>query len=152
MNKFRLAGLAVFVSLATIGPLLAKEKDEDSSDSDSEVTVEKLTLVRDTGKNFEPVKKFKPTDTFGVLVQLSEGKEGTKVKGVWTLVKAGDMENKKILEKAVTLDAESLKKANLKNRVDFTLSHDDPYPAGDYKFEVYINGEPADSLDFTIED
>lgn len=152
MNKFRLTGLAVFISLAIIGPLLAKEKDEDSSDSDSEVTVEKLTLVRDTGKNFEPVKKFKPTDTFGVLVELSEGKEGTKVKGVWTLVKAGDMEDKKILEKAVTLDAESLKTAKLKNRVDFTLSHDDPYPAGDYKFEVFINGELADSLDFTIQD
>ena len=36
-------------------------------------------------------------------------------------------------------------------RVDFTLSHDNSYPAGDYKFEVYINGELANTLEFNIE-
>jgi hypothetical protein len=152
MKTIGLAVVATFVSLTFTGPLLAKEKDEDSGDSDSAVSVEKLILVRDVGSKFEPVKKFKPTDTFGVLVQLSEGKEGTKVKGVWTAVEAGELKDKKILEKEVTFDAESLKKATVKNRIDFTLSHDNPYPTGDYKFEVYINGELADSIDFTIED
>jgi hypothetical protein len=142
----------MFASLIFTGPLLAKEKDEDSDDSDNAVSVEKLVLVRDVGSKFETVKKFKPTDTFGILVQLSEGKEGIKVKGIWTAVDAGGMENKKIFEKEVTMDAASLKKATVKNRVDFTLSHDNPYPTGDYKFEVYLNGELADSLDFTIED
>jgi hypothetical protein len=145
-----LSSFAILVSLTLTGALLAKEKDED--DSEGEVKIEKLTLVRDVGEKFEPVKKFKPTDTFGVLVQLNEPRDGTKVKGVWTVVDAGDMKNKKILEKTVTLDAESLKDVKIKNRVDFTLSHDNPYPAGDYKFEAYINGELADSVDFTIEE
>ncbi|HST30171.1 MAG TPA: hypothetical protein VLK27_04970 [Chthoniobacterales bacterium] len=151
MNTARLSIFAVFASLAFSGPLLAKEKDEDS-DSENEVSVEKLVLVRDIGSKFEPVTKFKPTDTYGVLVSLSEGKEGTKVKGIWIAVDAGGMENKKIFEKEVTFDAENLKKATVKNRVDFTLSHDNPYPTGDYKFEAYVNGELADSIEFTIED
>ena len=138
-------------TLACAGALLAKEKEQDSDDSDS-TAVKKLTLVRDTGKKFEPVETFKPTDTFGVLVQLTDVKEDTKVKGVWTVVDAGGMKDKKIFEKEVTMDAETLKKATIKDRVDFTLSHDQPYPTGDYKFEVYLNGEAADSVEFTIEE
>ena len=136
-------GLALSISA------IAKEID---ADSENEVTVEKLTLVRDTGKDFEPVKKFKPTDTFGVLVQLSEAKEGTKVKGVWTAVDAGGMIEKKIFEKIVNLTAEAMKTVKNPSRIDFTLSHDNPYPTGDYKFEVFIDGELGDTLEFKIED
>ena len=141
--------LSFALGLALSIGAIAKEKDEDSK---NEVTVEKLTLVRDTGKDFEPVKKFKPTDTFGVLVQLSEAKEGTKVKGVWTAVDAGGMIEKKIFEKIVNLTAEAMKTVKNPSRIDFTLSHDNPYPTGDYKFEVFINGEPGDTLEFKIED
>jgi len=141
--------LSFALGLALSIGAIAKEKDEDS---ENEVTVEKLTLVRDTGKDFEPVKKFKPTDTFGVLVQLSEAKEGTKVKGVWTAVDAGGMIEKKIFEKIVNLTAEAMKTVKNPSRIDFTLSHDNPYPTGDYKFEVFINGEPGDTLEFKIED
>ena len=136
-------GLALGVSA------IAKEKDEDSG---NDVTVEKLTLVRDTGKDFQPVKKFKPTDIFGVLVQLSEAKEGTKVKGVWTAVDAGGMLEKKLFEKTLDLTAEVIKTVKNPSRVDFTLSHDNPYPTGDYKFEVFVNGELGDTLEFKIED
>ena len=141
--------LSFALGLALSIGAIAKEKDEDS---ENEVTVEKLTLVRDTGKDFEPVKKFKPTDTFGVLVQLSEAKEETKVKGVWTAVDAGGMIEKKIFEKIVNLTAEAMKTVKNPSRIDFTLSHDNPYPTGDYKFEVFINGEPGDTLEFKIED
>ena len=141
--------LSFALGLALSIGAIAKEKDEDS---ENEVTVEKLTLVRDTGKDFEPVKKFKPTDTFGVLVQLSEAKEGTKVKGVWTAVDAGGMIEKKIFEKIVNLTAEAMKTVKNPSRIDFTLSHDNPYPTGDYKFEVFIDGEPGDTLEFKIED
>jgi len=99
----------------------------------------------------EPVKKFKPTETLGVLVQLSEAKEGTKVKGVWTIVDAGGMTDKKIFEKKVELTPEAIKTAKDPSRIDFTLSHDNPYPTGDYKFEVYLNGELANTIEFKIE-
>ena len=43
------------------------------------------------------------SDTFGVLVELSEPKIGTHVKAIWIIVEAGGMENKKILEKEVVI-------------------------------------------------
>jgi hypothetical protein len=143
---------AISVSLAFIGSLPATENEDDEDQPENEITVEKLVLVKDTGKDFQPVKKFKPTDTFGVLVQLSEALEGTEVKGVWTAVDAGDLHDKRILEKKVEFTAEAIKNAKNPSRVNFTLAHDDPYPAGDYKFDVYLNGQLADSLEFTIEE
>jgi hypothetical protein len=143
--------LPIFVTIAAVSIIftaLTRGKDKDASD---EVQVETLTLVRDTGQSFEAVEKFKTTDTFGVLVKLSEPKIGTKVKAAWIAVDAGGMENKKIFEKEVVLTEDALKDAKTKDRVDFTLSHDNPYPTGEYKFEVFLNGELADSIDFEIE-
>jgi hypothetical protein len=151
MKKYTLVPLPVVfaLGLALCAGAIAKEKDEES---ENEVTVEKLTLVRDTGKDFQPVKSFKPSDTLGVLVQLSEAKEGTKIKGIWTAVDAGGMLDKKIFEKSVEMTEEAIKTVKNPKRVDFTLSHDNPYPTGDYKFEVYLDGELADTVEFKIED
>jgi outer membrane usher protein FimD/PapC len=138
--------MVVAVSIIFAAP--TRGKDKDASD---EVQVEKLTLVRDTGKDFQTVKRFKTTDTFGVLVKLSAAKAGTKVKAVWIAANAGGMEDKKIFEKEVTFTEEALESAKIKDRVDFTLSHDNPYPTGEYKVEIYLNGELADAIDFEIE-
>ena len=152
MKTIRFSVFSILLSLAFTCALLATEKEEeDDSSSDDQVTVEKLILVRDAGDKFVPVDAFKPSDTFGVLVKLSGSKTGTKVKGVWTIVDAGGRQDAKIFEKTVTLTAEALKEAKEKDRIDFTLSHDNPYPTGDYKFEAYVNGQPADSIDFKIE-
>jgi hypothetical protein len=146
----------VVVSIIFTAPTRGKDKDAGTDGlanygHSDEVQVEKLTLVRDTGKDFQTVKKFKTTDTFGVLVKLSAAKAGTKVKAVWIAANAGGMEDKKIFEKEVTFTEEALESAKIKDRVDFTLSHDNPYPTGEYKVEIYLNGELADAIDFEIE-
>ena len=128
----------------------ANEDRQDESEND--VTIEKLTLVKDTGKDFQPVKAFKPTDTFGVLVQLSEALEGTEVTGVWTAVDAGEIHDKTIHEKTVEFTAEAIKNAKNPSRVDFILTHDDPYPIGDYKFDVYLNDKLVDTIKFKVEE
>ena len=152
MKTIRIFAFSLLISLAFTSVLLAKEKDEEEdSDSDNGVKIEKLTLVRDAGDKFLPVKSFRPTDIFGVLVKLSGSNSGTKVKGVWTAVDAGGIKDKKIFEKEVTLSPDTLKDVKEKNRVDFTLSHDNPYPTGDYKFEAYLNGDLGDSIEFAIE-
>jgi len=151
VKTVRLSTFAILISLALTGPALCKEKDQDEAESENDVTIEKVTLVRDAGNKFEAVKSFRPTDTFGALVKLSEPKTGTRVKGVWIAVDAGRRENKKILEKEITLNAETLKGVKEKDRVDFTLSHDNPYPKGDYKIDIYLNGELADTVEFTIQ-
>src|SRR5947209_19379679 len=109
MNKFtgstRIVAFGILLGLTTA--VLAKEKEEDADESSNEVTVEKLTLVRDAGDTFEPVKSFKPTDTLAVLVKLSEPKLDTKVKGIWTIANARGTEDKTIREKQVPLTADA---------------------------------------------
>jgi hypothetical protein len=87
------------LSLALGHSAIAKENDEDADDSESEVAIDKTVLAREVEDRFEPVKSFKSDDTFAVLVFLSEPKIGTRLKAIWTIVDAGGMENKKILEK-----------------------------------------------------
>ena len=114
------------------------------------VRIETTALVRKTSDKFEPVKSFKPDDTFAVLVFLSEPKTGTKVKAVWTVVDAGGMEDKQLLVKKIELTPEAVEGVKEANRINFSLSHDDPYPAGDYKVDIYLNGELAKTVEFTI--
>jgi hypothetical protein len=145
-QRLFMLGAIFAVCGSLVATAIGKTEDEDSRDDDNDVTIEKLILVRVAGDNFIPVESFKTTDNLGVLVKLSGSKLGTKVKGVWTVIDAGGMKDKKIFEKEVTITEEGRK-----DRVDFTLSHDNPYPTGNYKFEVYLKGEMADSVDFTIE-
>jgi hypothetical protein len=142
--------IACSLSFAFIHGAIGKEKDEDTDESESEVTIEKTVLARKTEDGFDPVKSFKPDDTFAVLVFLSEPKVGTKLKAVWTIVDAGEMQDKKLLEKKIELTAEAIEGVKEANRINFTLSHDDPYPAGDYKVDIYLNGELAKTVEFKI--
>ena len=138
------------LSLAFTSTTLGKEKDEAAEESESEVTIEKTVLAREQDDKFEPVKSFKPDDNFAVLVFLSEPKVGTKLKAVWTIVEAGEHQDEKILEKKIELTAEAIKGVKEANRINFTLSHDNPYPAGDYKVDIYLNGELAKTVEFKI--
>src|SRR2546423_2569863 len=142
--------LGCSLSFALSQSAIGKEKDEEAGESDSEVTIEKTVLAREREDKFVPVKSFMPDDTFAVLVFLSEAKVGTKVKAVWTIVDAGGHEDEKILEKKVDLTAEAIKGAEEANRINFTLSHDKPYPTGDYKVDIYLNGELDKTVEFTI--
>ena len=152
MKTIRVYAFAISLLLALTALVPGSVNGEEQDESENDVTIEKCTLVKDTGKDFQPVKAFKPTDTFGVLVQLSEALEGTEVTGVWTAVDAGEIHDKTIHEKTFEFTAEAIKNAKNPSGVDFTLTHDDPYPAGDYKFDVYLNGKLVDTLKFKVEE
>jgi hypothetical protein len=139
------------LSLALGHSAIAKENDEDADESESEVTIEKTVLAREADDKFQPVKSFKPDDTFAVLVFLNEPVIGTQLKAIWTIVDAGGMENKKILEKNVEITPEEIKGVEEPNRINFSLTHKDPFPTGDYKTEIYLNGELAKTVVFKIE-
>src|SRR5436853_3273225 len=142
--------IACSLSFALSHGAIGKEKDEDADESDNEVTIEKTVLAKETKDGFEPVKSFKPDDTFAVLVFLSEPKIGTKLKAVWTIVDAGGQQDKKILEKKIELTAEAVEGVKEANRINFSMTHDDPFPAGDYKAEIYVNGELAKTVRFKV--
>lgn len=142
--------IGCFLSLALSHSAIAKEDDEDTDESESEVTIEKTVLAREVEDKFEPVKSFKPDDTFAVLVFLNEPVIGTQLKAIWTIVDAGGMENKKILEKNVEITPEAIKGVEEPNRINFSLTPDEPFPTGDYKVEIYLNGELAKTVEFKI--
>ena len=152
MKMLRLPTFVILFSLsiAFTSAALAKEKDEDGSTSDEDVTIEKTVLAREVEDRFEPAKSFKPSDTFAVLVFLSEPKIGTHVKAIWTIVDAGGTENKKILEKKIELTPEAIKDVEEPNRINFSLTHHDPFPAGDYKTEIYLNDELVKTVEFKV--
>ena len=58
----------------------------------------------------------------------------------------------KILEKEVCSHRGRFffKGAKEPSRVNFTLTHDNPYPAGDYKIDIYLNDELAETVEFKI--
>src|SRR5215472_12042141 len=122
MKTVRVSAFAISFLMALTASVPGSVNGEERDESENDVTVERCTLVKDTGKDFQPVKAFKPADTFGVLVQLSEALEGTEVTGVWTAVDAGEMHDKQILEKTVEFTAEAIKNAKNPSRVDFTLT------------------------------
>jgi hypothetical protein len=138
------------LSLALGHSAIGKENDEDTDESESEVTIEKTVLARLVEDKFEPVKSFKPSDTFAVLVFLSEPKIGTKLKAVWTIVDAGGQQDEKILEKKVEITPEAIKDVEEPNRINFSLTPSEPFPTGDYKVEIYLNGELAKTVKFKI--
>jgi hypothetical protein len=138
------------LSLALDHSAIAKENDEDADDSESEVAIEKTVLAREVEDRFEPVKSFKFDDTFAVLVFLSEPKIGTRLKAIWTIIDAGPMANKKILEKKNEITSDAIKGVEEPNRINFSLTHDDPFPTGDYKTEIYLNDELVKTVEFNV--
>ena len=153
MKLTRLSTVVILfsLSLALAGTALGKEKDEDSdSESENDVTIEKTTLAKKTADGFEPVKSFKPNDTFAVIVELSEAKIGTKLKAVWIAANAGGKQDETILEKRIAITRDAIKGVEKPNQINFSLTHDDPFPAGDYEVEIYLNGELEKTVEFTV--
>lgn len=111
------------------------------SDSSSAVTVEEITLKN---ADDETVTSFKTTDkTQKVSVKFSETNPG-KVKGVFTAVNAGGEKNSKVLEKELDL-------GTLMNTATFTATIDAGFPAGDYKFDIYIGDKLAKTQTYKVQ-
>ena len=125
-------------------------KDE-AADVDDDVFIKSVTLARDTGKKFEETKNFTIFDTYCALVKLSEPKVGTRVKCIWKAIEAGELKGQRILETEVVLTPETLKAVKEPDRIDFTLPHLDPAPAGEYKAEIYLNGKLAQVAIFQVQ-
>ena len=81
---------------------------------------------------------------------MSEPKIGTHVKAIWTIVDAGGTENKKILEKEVEITVQTIEGVEEPNRINFGLTHNDPFPTGDYKAEIYLNDELVKTVEFKV--
>jgi serine protease Do len=85
---------------------------------------------------------FAPDDTFYLIVNLANAPEGTKVKATWTAVNAeGAPANTHLDDVELTSDGGTL---------TYDLKNDGPWPAGDYKVDIYLNDELNQTLTFKV--
>ena len=85
---------------------------------------------------------YAPKDAFFCIVSLANAPDDTKVKAVWTAVDvAGVAANTQILEKEMVTGL---------SKLTFTLTNDNPWPAGKYKVDIQLNGTTAKTVEFQV--
>lgn len=118
-----------------------KNNSATGGDSSSAISVEEITLKN---SDDETVTSFKTTDAVQkVSVKFSATSPG-KARGVFTAVDAGGEKNFKILENEVEL-------GTLMNTATFTAKLDQGFPAGSYKFDVYLNGKLLKTQNYKVQ-
>jgi hypothetical protein len=112
------------------------------SASSANISSAKMATDKD-GKH--PTKTFSPDQPFYCIAELSNAPNDTKVRAVWTAVKAeGADANTKIDEASATSGS---------GQLQFTLSNQGSWPTGDYKVDLYLNDakEPTKMLEFRVQ-
>ena len=109
------------------------------SASTAEISDAKMARDPD-GKH--PTKVFSPDDRFYCVVYLSNAPDNTKVTAVWTAVE-GKKKPDEVLGRVST-------KSGSGERLPFSLGNAAPWPAGDYKVDLYLNDakKPTKTLEF----
>ena len=128
------------------------EENSNSADTSptplsTNIKITRIYMARDdgNGKPGDQTESFSSSEhTVHVMVQLDHAEEGTIVKFDWIGVSAGAWED------------ESLKQLNyitkpLENKVHANLTLPRDWPEGDYKVDVYLNGQLARSIAYKIE-
>lgn len=138
--------IVLIVSLCLFFSLNSFAQTEEIS-SDSKVGIEEITLARDDGdgRPGDATDKFLTTDNpIYCIIQLNSLK-ATTVKMILVAVKASGLKPE---TKSVSVSYTTNGK---QNRVNFNASPDNAWAAGEYRVDVYIDGEFARSHAFKIE-
>ena len=111
------------------------------------VNLESVALAKNAGgKPGETVNAFAPSDaTHYFVATLSEGKTGTRVKGVFTAVDAGGETNQKIAETEIVTANDD------QDKVNFHIDLPDGFPAGEYKADFYLNDQLAKTVNYKVQ-
>jgi len=112
--------------------------------SASSATISSAKMARDQdGK--QPTETFSPDEPFYCIVELSNAPKDTKVRAVWTAVKAEGADPNTRIDEAKTTSGSG--------QLQFNLSNQGPWPTGDYKVDLYLNDakEPTKTLTFKVQ-
>ena len=91
----------------------------------------------------QPTDAYAQDSVFYSQVDLQNAPEDTALRAVWTVVDAQDTDPGLVINETEYETGSG--------RVYFTLSNDDLWPIGTYRVEIYLNGELATSLDFSVQ-
>ena len=107
----------------------------------STANITEAKLAKDADGN-QPTTTFDQADTFYLVATVANAPDDTAVKAVWTAVEADGVEPNFLLgEKELTGGGS----------VNFSLENEQLWPAGQYKVDLYLNGELNRTLEFKVE-
>jgi hypothetical protein len=151
------AGLLVFVVLAcNLGRRTANVNVNLNSNREPVATTEDagpgnyiqdVHMAKDNGRGApgDETTSFAPDDrTIHCVVKLKEAKRGTAMKFSWWIVDADGSKNQKIKDIDYTT-------RTLENIVHGHLSLPQDWPAGQYKVQVYVNGDLDRTITYAIQ-
>ena len=112
----------------------------------TELGLTNLRMAFDQDGN-NPTTTFAPTDVFYAVADLANAPQGTKVEAKWTAVNAADTEpNLEFQTQTLDITEESFS-----GTIYFELSNDEGWPAGQYKVDLYLNGNLAQTAEFNVQ-
>jgi hypothetical protein len=107
----------------------------------STAAIKEAKLARDN-ESVQPTSSFSPADTFYCNVEVENAPDDTTLKAVWTAVDVpGQPAN-------TPLDQTELKTGS--GTVHFKLTNTNPWPAGKYKVDLYMNDKLNRSIEFQV--
>lgn len=132
----KIISFALFIALFL---LAACGGDGEVSFSTAHISNAHMTKDRDGAQT---TTTYAPDDTFFLQVNLENAPDSTTVKAAWTAV------NVTGAEPNTTLDNVELTSGS--GELTFDLVNDGGWPAGQYKVDVYLNGELDRSVEFDV--
>jgi len=111
-------------------------------------TIESATLAKGYEGNaaVDPTNVFAPDDlVLHLAVTVANPVEGTSLKAVWSVVDVKDYTPAVIDEVPYTLSAGE-------RTTDFQLTNNQPWPAGKYKVELYLNDQLVQTLEYVVQE
>ncbi len=129
----------VITSFLLLFLLAACGGDGEVSFSTANIAAVRMTKDREGA---QATTTFAPEDTFFLQVNLANAPDSTAVKAAWTAVNVAGAEPNTLLDN-VELTGGS-------GELTFDLVNDGPWPTGNYKVDVYLNGELDRTVEFSV--
>ena len=111
--------------------------------SASTANISDAYLARDP-EGTDPTTVFLPDEPFYLIVELANAPDDTVVKAVWVAVDVDDVDFDTVIDEAELTTSSG--------QLTFDLSNDGLWPAGNYKVDVYVNDNVAETVEFSVEE
>jgi hypothetical protein len=110
----------------------------------STANIKSAVLSPDSSGTPETTSFTPDQQTFYCIVDLANAPDDTTVKAVWTAVDTGG-----VVEPNYVIDEAELTSADAV--LTFDLANDSYWPTGQYKVDLYLNGELDRTIPFTVQ-
>ena len=111
------------------------------------LSLENLRMAFDEDGN-NPTTVFAPSDIFYVVGDLNNAPAGTLVDAKWLAVQIEGYEADELIYEQTISD---FTEESFTGSIYFQLSNDNGWPVGDYKVDVYLDGNFVGSVPFSVQ-